>query len=197
MAIEIELKARLEGSGPVKQRLSSLGVFLHSYGKYDTYWESEGKIPPCSVRVRREIRTLPDNSADETTLVTCKTKEKTADGVEVNEEREFHVSDAGVFEELLGRLGLKPGIKKEKRGWAWQIAETRALEAGQPPVLAELSNVKGLGWFIELEILTEDREEKTVAASRKRLFNLLAQLDIAPEQIEARPYSMMLRERQS
>ena len=191
MAVEIELKARLEESGPVKQRLSSIGVFLHSYEKYDAYWNSADNILPSGVRVRREIRTLPDNAGHETILVTYKTKEIT-DGVEINDECEFCVSDAGVFEELLGLLGLKPGIKKEKRGWAWQV---RAPEAGQPPVLAELSDVKGLGWFIEIEIIAEDREEKTVTASRKRLFDLLAELDIASDQIEARPYSAMLREK--
>jgi len=195
MSVEIELKARLEESETVKQRLSSLGAFLYSYEKYDTYWNSADCILPSGVRVRRETRKLPDNAGHETILVTYKTKEIT-DGIEVNDECEFHVSDAGVFEELLGRLGLKPGIKKEKRGWAWQLGQTQASEAGQPPILAELSNVKGLGWFIELEILAKDREEKTVAASRKRLLDLLAALDIADEQIEARPYSAMLREGQ-
>jgi predicted adenylyl cyclase CyaB len=188
MAIEIELKARLEENEPVKQRLSSLGVFLHSYEKSDVYWDCAENILPYSVRVRREIRTLQDGTAETTTLVTFKTKEIVEGGVEVNEEREFYVSQAAVFEELLGGLGLKPGIKKEKRGWAWHVAKAR------PLILAELSNVKSLGWFIELEIMAEDRDEKTVVASRRQLLDVLAQLGIAPEQIEARPYSMLLRE---
>jgi len=193
MAVEIEVKARLEESESVKQRLSSLGVFLHSYEKYDVYWNSAGNVLPSGVRVRREIRALGGNAGNETTLVTYKTKEIT-DGIEVNDECEFSVSDARTFEGLLGLLGLKPGIKKEKRGWAWQVG---AQEAGQAPVLAELSDVKGLGWFIELEILAEDREEKIVAESRKRLLDLLAELDIPSDRIEARPYSAMLWEKQN
>lgn len=187
MAVEIELKARLEDPEPVKKRLSETGVFLHAYEKDDCYLVSADKA--LTIRVRRE-RLLRDDTVTERVLVTYKTKEIT-DGVEVNDEREFQVSDAEAFEEFLDYTGFSPDIKKEKRGWAWQMPAQ--MPARIPPVLAEVSNVKNLGWFLELEILTEDRSEKTVAENRKRLFDLLAVLEIAPEQIEARPYTVMLR----
>jgi len=50
-------------------------------------------------------------------LATYKTKE-ISDGIEVNHECEFTVSDADLFEELLSRLGLRNSVRKEKEGWA-------------------------------------------------------------------------------
>jgi adenylate cyclase class 2 len=190
MAIEIELKARLDDPEPVKRRLGDLGTYCGSYEKNDIYWAAaEGDVPfpglPRSgVRLRREITTGPEGRAAETALVTYKIREM-RDDIEINDEREFTVSSAGTFEDLLGRLGLKPGVRKEKRGRAWTIA-------GAPPALAELSMVTGLGWFLELEIMAETRDEQTLGESRKRLLSLLEQLGIPQEHIERRTYSEML-----
>ena len=197
MAVEIELKARLDDPEPVKQKLSSLGTYSRSYEKTDTYWAAGGdgraaeERGPSQVRVRREIDREADGRVKENTLVTYKTKEIRA-GIEINDEREFAVvgngsgeAGGGVFEGLLSWLGLRPFIRKEKQGWAWTL--------GEPPVLAELSKVKDLGWFLELEILAEEKDERIIAESRNRLFSLLETLDIPPERIESRPYTEMLK----
>jgi predicted adenylyl cyclase CyaB len=193
MAVEIELKVRLDDPEAVKQRLSSLGTYRRSYTKNDVYWTAEGgTIPPAGIRIRRESGARPDGRIHETVLVTYKTKETQA-GVEINDEREFTIagtdpgtSAAGIFEDMLERLGLKPGVKKEKRGWAWTLG-------GDPPMLAELSLVKDLGWFLEIEILAGDRDGRTLAESRERLLSALAELDISPERIESRPYTEMFK----
>ena len=207
MAIEIELKARLEQYEPVKQKLSLLGKFLYSYEKDDHYWiffdssELTAKLPvPADgarqVRVRRQ-KNMQGDAAEETVLVTYKIKQIT-DGIEINDEQEFFVSSVEIFEQFLSRVGMKLDIKKEKQGWAWQVGgEPGAEDRGSlpvPPILAELSMVRELGWFIELEIIMENRDEKTIAVCRKRLLNLLAELGIGPEKIEDRPYSLMLKE---
>jgi adenylate cyclase class IV len=62
----------------------------------------------------------------------------------------------------------------------------------QPPILAELSMVKSLGWFLEIEILAADNLEKTVEGSRGRLFALLGKLEIPIDKIEERSYTAML-----
>jgi adenylate cyclase class 2 len=187
-----------------------------------------GGLPPSGLRVRRETNTGKDGEVSAYTLITYKTRE-IREGVEINDEREFEVSAPGgaqpgktgaeVFEDLLRRLGLVPGIKKNKRGWAWRCEGTQkpanpakpanpggsAAAGGTgsgigaadgspgPEVLAELSEVKGLGWFLELEILAPRGDKKTLAESRKRLFSLLEALKIPKEQIETRPYTEMLR----
>ena len=186
MAVEIELKARLDESEPIKKRLSLLGTFLHSYEKHDSYWllETGGGF---TVRIRRE-KIIQNGTINETVLVTNKTKE-IKDGIEINDEQEFSVSSAELFEKLLFHTGMKLQMNKEKQGWAWHIPKT-----AKSPVLAELSMVKGLGWFIELELMTEDRSSKTIDICRKRLLSLLAELGVDREKIEDRTYSMLLAE---
>jgi predicted adenylyl cyclase CyaB len=193
MAVEIELKAKLSDYILIKERLSVLGSYSHSYEKMDAYWfpltpAAFGASGPFSgVRIRRERKQDEDNTSKEFILVTYKDKEISG-GIEVNDEKEFFISDAAPFEELLGRIGLHKAIQKEKRGWAWTIT------LPGPPVLAELSLVEPLGWFLELEILALDNLGQTVEDSRKQLLSLLEKLEIPVGQIEPRPYMEMLQQ---
>ena len=187
MTVEIELKARLDDAMPVKERLSAMGDYCRSYNKLDTYWFSVHAAIPV-VRVRRESGVDRSGAAFETILVTFKAKEITG-GIEVSDEREFSVSDAVLFEDMLGKLDLHKAMQKEKNGWAWTIVPETA---GLPSILAELSQVKNLGWFLELEILTASNDKQTVRDCRKRLLTLLEKLEIPSQQIEDRPYTTLL-----
>ena len=187
MAVEIELKAWVDNPEDIKHRLSGWGTFCCHYEKADVYWTLETENP-LTLRVRRESRKAPDGVTVESVLVTSKTREIHG-GIEVNDEREFNVSDGILFQEILDRLGMRPGIRKEKRGWAWKSDQGEGL----PPVLAELSEVKRLGWFIELEIISDSRSEQSLRENRRRLFDLLEKLGIPPEKTEPRAYSEMLR----
>jgi adenylate cyclase class 2 len=192
MAFEIELKTRLGDPEPVRRRLDALGKFLGSYEKNDAYWFPAGEasgidLPPSGLRVRHEADTDTQGRSRERVLVTYKTKE-TQGGIEVNDEQEFAVSDAAAFEKLLARMGLRVEIRKEKRGSAWNLPEGEG-----EPVLAELSMVKGLGWFLEIEILAAGKDDQTMAQSRLRLLSLLAKFGIGEDQIEGRPYTELLR----
>jgi adenylate cyclase class 2 len=202
MPFEIELKARLDDFALVKERLSVAGSYIRAYKKSDSYWYpvqasllslDGGNIPtlPSGLRIRRENSTNADGIIIESILVTYKTKEIN-DGIEINDEREFTVSDANLFEELLARLGLCRDICKEKEGWAWSI---KAGTGRLVPILAELSMVTNLGWFLELEIIANNGDAKTVEESRKHLLATLELLEIPVEQIESRPYTAMLREK--
>ena len=198
MAVEMELKVRLDDPEPVKRRLSALGALRRSHEKSDVYWAVPGRgtgfaaEQPLKVRVRREKTLDPEGRSGECTLVTYKIK-KIRDGMEINDEQEFALApaapgtdSAGVFEDLLEWLGLARDSGKEKQGWAWTLD-------GRPPVLAELSLVRDLGWFLELEIMTADQDERTVSESRNRLLSILASLDISRDRIEARPYTELLK----
>ena len=204
MAVEIELKARLDDFVPVKERLSGLGTYCRSYTKSDSYWypvQNAAVNIPSGVRLRRESGINADGSAHEATLVTYKTKKISA-GIEVNDECEFTVSDAVSFEELLSRLDLRMAIQKQKQGWAWMFpagehppTAKQMPAAKQMPILAELSLVAGLGWFLEIEIQPVDNDPQTVDESRNRLLALLEKLQVPAERIEARPYTAMLLEK--
>jgi adenylate cyclase class 2 len=191
MAIEIEVKAHVKDPQALKSRISLLASSSPlSFEKDDCYWvatckEVPGGIPKSGVRVRREKHWRDKAAEEEKILITYKSKE-IRDGIEINDEREFAVSNGDTFTELLKRLGLEPGIRKHKQGWAWIYGN----------VHAELCEVSGpdhnLGWFAELEILADDAGTETVAAARKQLLELLEKLSISKDSIEERYYSELL-----
>ncbi|MDR3124232.1 MAG: hypothetical protein LBU16_10715 [Treponema sp.] len=188
MAIEIELKAHAGDHRAVKERISLLAPASFSFEKDDCYWTAgNGREGPLQsgVRLRRERIAYPGGETGEKALAAYKIKE-VRDGIEINDEREFAVSDAAGFEGLLQRLGLEPGMRKHKQGWAWTLGS----------VNAELCEVSGpgrsLGWFLEIEILAEDAEAPTVAAARQKLLDLLETTGIPRDRIEERYYSELL-----
>jgi predicted adenylyl cyclase CyaB len=188
MAIEIELKARMDDPGVVREKLDGLALYNGEFLKEDTYWKQENPVkgpetlPLSGVRIRRESGRDAVGEAYRIITVTCKSKE-TRGGIEVNHEREFSVSDAEAFEELLGQLGLKPAIGKRKSGFSWNYNG----------ITAELAEVAGLGWFTELEILAGVDEPETVEIARRRLLELLSKLGIGEDRIERRYYTEMLQ----
>ena len=193
MAVEVELKARLDDFKPVKERLSTIGSYHRMYQKADSYWIRPQTAGP-TLRVRQERGENADGTAYESVMVTFKAKE-IINGIEVNDEREFSVSDIALFEDLLYCLGMNKVKCKEKNGWAWIVAADAAAQgesAKQPFVLAEISLVTGLGWFLELEILLDEARREEIAESRERLLALLARLEVSEDTIESRPYTVML-----
>jgi adenylate cyclase class 2 len=203
MAIEIELKA---WAGDPEERKNLISRFAgpgEEFLKDDSYWyppsapgpPGKGGLP-SGLRIRREERRKPsgDGKDLQTTRICFKTKEK-REGIEINDEREFEVSDGQVFEELLIRLGLSPGAHKRKRGWAWtyrgitlELCEVSGSVSGE-----SAGNEVRLGWFAELEILADEDRGDTVAAARTRLFELLKQIGISEDRIEERYYTELLK----
>jgi len=190
MSFEIELKAHITNFDEVQRLLFEKAEYKGTFTKDDTYWfQDPSGIPPgeellpSGLRIRMESRSFPDGKQESFNFVTYKIKE-VRDGIEINDEREFEISSPPVFEELLRRLGLWINIEKRKRGWMYTYNG----------INAELTEVQGLGWFLELEILAEDNREDTVAESRERLMNSLDCFGVERDAIESRYYSEMLRE---
>jgi len=187
MAIETELKAVVDDPEQLEGALSAAGNYCYRYHKQDCYWTLPSHNPG-RLRIRNEEKTFPDGQSSRSVIVTYKTREM-HDGIELNNERECTVSDSAVFEEILTQLGLAPDIHKEKRGKAWKLDA----ENNGPSVLAELSLVTRLGWYIELEIMGDTDDEQTLCRNRGRLLDLLDKLGIPRTRIEIRPYTELLR----
>ena len=202
MATEIELKAHIQDSEAMRLLLYEKAEYIGAFEKDDTYWFSDqvSDLPSSGLRVRREKRSLPDGTVESVTLATYKIKE-VRDGIEINDEREFEIRSLSCrseseFEEFLRLMGFKPGAAKKKRGWAF---------SGKG-ISAELAEVEGLGWFVELEILANgiyadgsnaDNRDLAIAEGKKRLLDFLAGLGVEKEAIESRYYTEMLRERKA
>lgn len=184
MATEIELKAHVENPEALKERITGVAVFSGSFEKDDAYWYGSDGVPPPEVRIRQATGTGPDGAVSRAVWVTYKTKD-VRNGIEVNDEQEFTVSDAVPFEQLLRRLGLSPKIRKHKQGWAWNCEG----------ITVEVAEIAGLGWFAELEIIADNSRPETVASARRRLLGCLAQLGIPEDKIEPKYYTEMLKEK--
>lgn len=173
MAIEVEIKARLDDPASLAALLDSLGRRIRSFDKRDRYYAQVPVVAESRFRLR-----VDDGSA------VCTFKRKTISaGIEVNDESEFHVSDAESFDAFAAFLGFECVIEKRKTGTAWLVDGTTC----------ELSEVAGLGHYIELEILLADgAAEADLDRARGRLLDLLARLSLPASAVEARPYTEML-----
>ena len=198
MATEIELKAHVRDSEVLRALLCEKAEYSNAFEKEDQYWSNEATFPAQSkpisrLRIRREKHSFPDGREESGCVASYKNK-LVRDGIEVNDEREFQVNPVSDFEDFLLKMGFKPGDSKRKRGWAFSYGE----------INAELVEVEGLGWFVELEILINDiqadgmaasgKHEKIFKDSRKKLLDFLDKLGIKRKAIESRFYSDMLKE---
>jgi predicted adenylyl cyclase CyaB len=205
---EIELKAWVDDSNAVKERISTLAEFTADFEKEDIYWipvsrpESLSAAPLSSVRIRKETLKSRGKEPEHLVLVTYKVKEIRS-CIEINDEKEFAVTapsdtDAArkaslnAFEGLLHRLGLKAGVSKKKQGTAWKYGDGNSHGCGSAPISVELSRVDRLGVFVELEILTGSDDSETVNTARARLMALLKLIGIGDDKIETRYYNDML-----
>lgn len=101
---------------------------------------------------------------------------------EVNEEREFTVSDAAEFRRLVTLLSAEEVIRKEKRGRAYRYGE----------LTVEICDVTGLGRFIEVEALVDSREKADDAIGR--IAELFRRIGVTDDMICRRYYTDMLME---
>ncbi|NCN04368.1 MAG: class IV adenylate cyclase [Spirochaetales bacterium] len=181
---EIEIKAHVDDPVEIEKRILSLGARpIRAYQKVDQYYE----IPEKSGEVGDGVKDFRLRIDGDKALVTFKDK-KRKEGLEMNREGEFTVSDPEMFKVFVSRIGARPRIEKRKRGKAYRLRD----------LLLELSEVTGLGFFVEIEaIFQSDHELKDpsfIDATELRLFQVLDTLGIPRDRVEARPYTLMLSE---
>ena len=175
---EIEIKARVADPVATETAIRAFAEFERETVKRDEYWGLDGPGDFFTkVRVRDE---------DGVPTVTYKRKETRGD-IEVNDEREFTVSDRSALECLLADLGFAVYVKKEKRTKTFGY---RARDGN--PVTVELSLVARLGWFVELEILADDPDEGEIGRAEADLRETLAKCGVPESAIERRFYTEML-----
>ena len=183
MAREIEIKARISNPGEIRKKIFNKAVYIGTFEKEDSYWQTDGDNISSNygIRIRREDFYYTNGNSKKTVYVTWKTKE-IRNGMEFNDEREFEVSSASVFEEFLAHLGYRKKISKKKKGSAYSWKN----------ITAEVAEVEGLGWFIELEIILTNRDEKLETSAHDSLICALDELGIEKEAVESRSYTQML-----
>lgn len=178
MAVEIELKVWVDDRSRLEAELERRYGHGDAYHKLDRYYRLECNERAVEFRVRRD-----GNRA----VCTHKVK-RIHDGVETNQEDEFELADAQAFERFVQRLGAHEFIRKEKIGLRYRSGE----------LLLELSEVLGLGHFLEIEALAP--ADVMDAPGRhaqfvNKLHAVLDELKLPRSRIEPTPYTVLLGER--
>lgn len=171
---EIEIKAYIRDFDSVLNFLKSNAKFKKKYFKKDIYYAKEGSIKTGNIKTSDCIRLRIEHGG-----YTFCTKERTLiDGVEVNEEIEVKVSKrkAKFIINFLSKLQkYKEYVKKEKKGYAFIYKNA----------LVEISKIKNLDDFIEIEFLNSD---ETIENQILQLKSILNEIGIEEKDIETKPY---------
>jgi len=173
--VEVELKARIEDPEAVERRVESFARFVKKVDKSDSYWHGPGW------RERRGTRGFRVRSEGSSFVVTFKSKRVEA-GYEVNREREFEISDPGVFREFVERVGCEPYYQKRKIGSVYEYEG----------MTLEVLRVEGAGSFLEIERLLPEESPAAVETARAGLRTALVLAGVPETAIESRTYSELI-----
>lgn len=178
---EIEIKARAADPDSVRKRLDSFAAFSGSVVRDDTYYTHP--------KIKNKIRFRKETGDDGVQwLVTYKKKENriSPDGMttEVNEELETLVQDPVPLVKFLEDSGYEIHLQKHKEVYHWKFEDANI----------ELCLVPPLGWFLEIEILSEKNDADTVAKIQQELKYILLKAGLEEKDIEKKYYSELLRE---
>lgn len=189
---EIELKAHVTDRKNVIKNLERFADFSGAVEKDDTYYSNtiDGKLVKARIRketpfTTTEIQDAPQTTAQKSVIFTYKKKEvigQDGTAIEVNDEKELFLSEAEPFEVFLKDTGFKTTLKKHKTVLSWHYDGAHL----------ELCTVERLGDFMEIEILSESNDEKTVTQTKEKLLKMLSKCGISEDKIENRYYSQML-----
>ena len=188
MGLEIEIKAHLQ-----KEQAKRVTDFFSSYkgvqcgstvDKEDYYWSDTIDNPPL-FRTR-----LEKNNSESFILVTSKPDKSRKCFTEFNRENEFKVS-ADQWDNILNfikGLNLVVCRKKHKKGCGFLIP-FQGLN-----VHVEILEVDYLGWFVEMEITSENNNFIDKDKAEKALYALLQEVRIPRQDCESKGYNKLLEE---
>lgn len=179
---EIEIKAWNKNPAETEKLTALFALYEGFFDKSDIYYKQK-KPPRQSVRYRREKAYIKGKDSVEKQWVTYKQKERLEDGLEVNREIEFEVSDGDSFLNMLEGLGFELSMKKHKKSKSYRYKEFHI----------ELVEIETLGNFIEIETLREDENSETVVKAQAELYKILEKCGISQNEIEKRYYSELLK----
>lgn len=179
---EIEIKAWVDDVKKTKEILNSFAKYKGHLIKTDEYWKNINGNKPLTVRFRTEtFEDINKKNVFTKSYFTYKRKEL-RETTEVNEEFETEIQNINPIKQLLLDIEFSLFKIKQKDVEQW-IFENATLE---------LCNVKTLGNFLEIEILSEKNDEETIEKSKEKLLKILDKANISRDEIETRYYNEML-----
>lgn len=195
---EIELKAWVDDIPATENKINEFAKYIGLTEKRDTYWRK--KNTEIGIRIRQET--------EKPIIATWKQKNLRQNEFEVNTEREFIIGSTDFakdtipnkknetslksalsnFEDFLKTSDFEISLQKYKSTKTWHH-KTEEFDL----ITIEISYVEFLGYFIEIEILSEKNDDETVAKAQKELHETLQKCGINKDRIETRYYWQLLK----
>ena len=178
---EIEIKAYIENVKSTLDFLYKNAKFKKKYFKKDIYFAKNSEIKSGNINLNNCIRLRIEHGG----YTFCSKIRSIIDAVEVNEEREIKVSKKKskfIINFLFSLMDYREYVKKEKKGYAFKYKNA----------LIEVSNIKNLGDFIEIEFLNN---EESIENQIKELKSILKEIGIEESSIETEPYMNLLKKK--
>ncbi|QDA31433.1 class IV adenylate cyclase [Thermococcus indicus] len=167
--MEIEVKFRIDFN-QTRAAIESLGAdFVREEIQEDLYFS----LPPHELLRVRRISNLGKSFL---------TYKRIADPGRNEEfdELEVEVSDFGTTVEILKRLGYREDIVVRKRRLVYKLGT----------VTFELSEVEGLGAFLDIEVISDDVEK-----AKRVIWEVAERLGLTEKDVEPRLYQELIREK--
>ena len=195
---EIELKAWVDDIPATENKINEFAKYIGLTEKHDTYWRK--KNTEIGIRIRQET--------GKPIIATWKQKNLRQNDFELNTEREFIIGSTDFtndtipnkknetslksalsnFEDFLKTSDFEISLQKYKSTKTWHH-KTEEFDL----ITIEISYVESLGYFIEIEILSEKNDDETVAKAQNCLHQTLQKCGISKEKIETRFYWQLLK----
>jgi len=174
--IEVEAKVSIGDPNKFRKLVKKLGKFKGRTKKIDDYY-ALGKLKEYKKRTLRIRKT--GNHYE----VNIKNKISYVKGVHAKREVELKSTSKGslpAFVEIIKDLGFKRWLRKEKTTELYEIKKN---------FIIEINNVKGLGWFIEVEYLSD---LKGIKKARDRVVKIINKLGVSEKEIIKDGYTKMM-----
>ena len=171
--IEVETKVKVFDLEKCKNKIVEISKYKGRQIKIDDYYTLENlkNYPKKSLRIRNH---------DGKWEINFKKRIDYKNGIYAKKETEFNVKNSEDFLKLIEDFGFKKWLRKEKITYLYEIKNNFHIE---------LNEVKGLGWFMEIEYLTD---EKGINKARNEISNLMNKLGIERKLIVKEGYTKLL-----
>ncbi len=171
--IEVEAKIRISNSKKVIKKIGAISKYQGTERKVDDYYTLEdlSHYPRKSLRIRKRGGFYEINFKHRLSYI---------NGVHVKKETEFRVSNIDGFLNLIRDFGFKKWLRKEKITKLYKIRDNFHIE---------MNNVKGLGWFLEIEYLTD---KKRIEKARIEVLKFVRKLGFKEKDLISEGYTKML-----
>jgi len=177
MAIEIEMKARVFNVEEIRTKL------IARFGQPVQLMREDFYFAPRSNRSLKSpqmFRVRVESSGQ--VFVTGKQKHVTPEGLEVNVENEFGVTDKNALFRIIAKIDFVCVFMKKKITSVFRMDD----------INVEISEVPPIGYFLEIEALREDKSQADEV--KKKIISLFESVGIGSQQYAPSSYTKLLRQ---